>query len=82
MLRMSNTEKIGRANLLGVGVHVVNMTRVVSLVEDVLADEGKHYICATGVHGIMEAQKQMRAWKAILNSSFLNQFLMESQRFG
>jgi N-acetylglucosaminyldiphosphoundecaprenol N-acetyl-beta-D-mannosaminyltransferase len=64
-------ETIARANLLGVGIHAVDMTRVVSLVEDSLASDSKHYICATGVHGIMEAQKDA-SLKTILNNAYLN----------
>jgi N-acetylglucosaminyldiphosphoundecaprenol N-acetyl-beta-D-mannosaminyltransferase len=43
----------------------------VSLVESALACPGKNYICVTGVHGVMEAQKDA-SLKTILNSSFLN----------
>ena len=68
---MSPTENIPRANLLGVGVHAVNMTRAVSLVEEALACDGKHYICATAVHSVMDAQKDANL-KTILNSAFLN----------
>lgn len=59
------------ANVLGVGVHAVNISRVMSLVESALAGGGKYYICFTGVHGVMEAQRDA-GLKTILNSSFLN----------
>jgi len=68
---MPETGNIARANLLGVGLHAVDMHRVVTIVDDALAAGGKHYICATGVHGIMEAQKDA-SLKAILNRAYLN----------
>lgn len=58
-------------NVLGVGVHAVNISRAVSLIESALISDDKNYICVTGVHGIMEAQKDA-GLKAILNGSFLN----------
>ncbi len=64
------TAEVPRANILGVGVHAVNISRAVELLESALARGGKHYVCATGVHGIMEAQKDADL-RSILNSSFL-----------
>ncbi len=58
-------------NVLGVGVHAVNISRVTSLVESALARGGKYYVCFTGVHGVMEAQRD-GGLKTVLNSSFLN----------
>jgi len=68
---MCDTENIPRANLLGVGIHAVNMAQSVAWIEQALAREGKHYICATGIHGVMEAQKDA-ALKTILDGSYLN----------
>jgi N-acetylglucosaminyldiphosphoundecaprenol N-acetyl-beta-D-mannosaminyltransferase len=62
--------EIPRANILGVGVHAVNITRAVALIESALSRGGKHYVCATGVHGVMEAQKDCDL-RSILNASFL-----------
>jgi N-acetylglucosaminyldiphosphoundecaprenol N-acetyl-beta-D-mannosaminyltransferase len=45
------------ANILGVGVHAVDMTAAVGLIQDALAEGRKGYVCLTGVHGIMEAQR-------------------------
>jgi N-acetylglucosaminyldiphosphoundecaprenol N-acetyl-beta-D-mannosaminyltransferase len=67
---MSDTG-IPYANVLGVSVHAVNMSRAVSLVQGALDEGGKHYVCLTGVHGVMEAQNDA-GLKAILNRSFLN----------
>lgn len=68
---MTNTENIPRANLLGVGIHAVDMTRAVSLVEAALAGDDKHYICATALHSVMDAQKDP-SLKIIFNNAFLS----------
>jgi N-acetylglucosaminyldiphosphoundecaprenol N-acetyl-beta-D-mannosaminyltransferase len=62
--------QIRRANVLGVGVHAVNLSRALSLIESALSSGRKNYICVTGVHGVVEAQKDS-SLRAILNSSFL-----------
>jgi N-acetylglucosaminyldiphosphoundecaprenol N-acetyl-beta-D-mannosaminyltransferase len=46
-----------RANVLGVGVHAVDMTSAVETIANAVASGDKGYVCATGVHGIMEAQQ-------------------------
>src|ERR1039458_9714843 len=59
-----------RANVLGVGVSAINMAEALRLSERLLRERGKGYVCLTGVHGIMEAQRD-DALRAILNRSFL-----------
>jgi len=59
-----------RANLLGIGISAVNMPEALRLIHSVLAMGKKGYICVTGVHGIMEAQRDP-CFKRILNDSFL-----------
>ncbi len=56
--------------MLGVGVSAINMTEALHLSERLLQQRGKGYVCLTGVHGIMEAQRD-DALRAILNRSFL-----------
>jgi N-acetylglucosaminyldiphosphoundecaprenol N-acetyl-beta-D-mannosaminyltransferase len=46
-----------RANVLGVGVHAVNMAFAVRTIADAVAARSKGYVCATGIHGVMEAQR-------------------------
>jgi N-acetylglucosaminyldiphosphoundecaprenol N-acetyl-beta-D-mannosaminyltransferase len=46
-----------RANVLGVGVHAVDMASGVHTIANAVATRSKGYVCATGVHGIMEAQR-------------------------
>lgn len=61
----------GRANVLGVGVHALNMELALRAVADALARRQKGYVCVTGVHGVMEAQRDPQ-FRAILNRAFLN----------
>jgi N-acetylglucosaminyldiphosphoundecaprenol N-acetyl-beta-D-mannosaminyltransferase len=46
-----------RANVLGVGVHAIDIEDAVGLIQDALAEGRKGYVCLTGVHGVMEAQR-------------------------
>jgi len=62
--------EIPRANVLGVGVSAINMTEALSLFESWLGNGGKGYVCVTGVHGVMEAQKDP-GFRRILNESLL-----------
>jgi N-acetylglucosaminyldiphosphoundecaprenol N-acetyl-beta-D-mannosaminyltransferase len=59
-----------RANVLGVGIHAINPQSAVEIVRTELASGRKGYICVTGVHGVMEAQKDPQ-FLSILNSAFL-----------
>ncbi len=47
-----------RANVLGVGVHAVNMESAVGTIAAAVATRTKGYVCVTGVHGVMEAQRE------------------------
>lgn len=62
---------IPRCNVLGVGVHAVNIPLAVQAVADAVASNAKGYVCVTGVHGVMEAQKNAQM-RAILHAAFLN----------
>src|SRR5437868_3071272 len=46
-----------RVNVLGVGVHAVNMRSTISYLEAWIRDGVKGYACLAGVHGVMEAQR-------------------------
>jgi N-acetylglucosaminyldiphosphoundecaprenol N-acetyl-beta-D-mannosaminyltransferase len=59
-----------RANVLGVGVDAIDMPTAVSLIDSAVASCHKGYVCITGVHGIMEAQRNEHL-KTILNNSYL-----------
>ncbi|MFT7512329.1 MAG: N-acetylglucosaminyldiphosphoundecaprenol N-acetyl-beta-D-mannosaminyltransferase, partial [Candidatus Omnitrophota bacterium] len=44
-----------RINILGVGVHALNMPLSLKLIDEAIHAKRKGYITVTGVHGIMEA---------------------------
>lgn len=48
---------IPRANILGVGVSAINIAMTLRTIDDWIARRDPHYICITGVHGIMESQR-------------------------
>jgi N-acetylglucosaminyldiphosphoundecaprenol N-acetyl-beta-D-mannosaminyltransferase len=59
-----------RANVLGVGVHAIDMATAVRESERLVASGGKGYVCVTGVHGVMESRLAPHL-QAILNRAFL-----------
>lgn len=59
-----------RANVLGVGVHAIDLPRAVSIIESAVRQGRKGYVCVTSVHGVMEAQRD-RAFRDILNDAML-----------
>ena len=59
-----------RANVLGVGVHAIDIGRAADRIERALTSGKRGYVCVTGVHGVMEAQNDPE-FKAILNHSLL-----------
>jgi N-acetylglucosaminyldiphosphoundecaprenol N-acetyl-beta-D-mannosaminyltransferase len=60
-----------RCNVLGIGVHAVNIPSALQAVADAVREGRKGYVCVTGVHGVMEAQKNTEM-RSILNAAFLN----------
>ncbi|MGH3950903.1 MAG: WecB/TagA/CpsF family glycosyltransferase [Pseudonocardiaceae bacterium] len=46
-----------RVDVLGVGVSVTSMRDTVDTVEDWIERGKQHYVCVTGVHGVMECQQ-------------------------
>lgn len=62
--------KVHRANVLGVGVHAVNLQIAAHIIELAIEDDLKGYVCVTGVHGVMEAQRNRR-FKDILDRAML-----------
>lgn len=62
--------EIPRVNILGVGVHSIDMRQALEWIRRAIEDEQKGYVCVTGVHGIMEAQKNPEL-RSILNRSLL-----------
>ena len=60
----------GRANVLGVGVHAIDLPGAVSVIENAVREGVKGYVCATSVHGVMEAQRDPE-FRDILNHALL-----------
>jgi N-acetylglucosaminyldiphosphoundecaprenol N-acetyl-beta-D-mannosaminyltransferase len=59
-----------RANVLGVGVHATTMEEAVRLSDCLLQSRMQSYVCLTGVHGVMEAQRDSQL-RRILNEAVL-----------
>jgi len=59
-----------RANVLGVGVHAIDLPSAVSVIESAVRDGTKGYLCVTSVHGVMEAQRDPD-FRDILNHALL-----------
>jgi N-acetylglucosaminyldiphosphoundecaprenol N-acetyl-beta-D-mannosaminyltransferase len=58
-------------DVLGVKVSAVNMDEALNLSEVRISTRQPGYVCVTGVHGVMEAQKDAR-FRDILNSAFMS----------
>lgn len=48
---------IPRENVLGVGISAINMHVVLEVIDGWIHSREIHYICVTGVHGVMESQR-------------------------
>jgi N-acetylglucosaminyldiphosphoundecaprenol N-acetyl-beta-D-mannosaminyltransferase len=46
-----------RVDVLGVGVSAINMAQALDTIERWIADGTHRYVCVTGVHGVMESQR-------------------------
>ena len=49
--------QIERVDVLGVHVSAINMPLALETIDDWIARRERHYVCVTGVHGIMESQQ-------------------------
>lgn len=63
-------DTLPRANVLGVGIHAIDMEEAIRQSDLLIQGRGKGYVCVTGVHGIMEAQSDP-ALRDILNRAYL-----------
>ena len=69
-MRPFNDARAPLANVLGVGVSAINMAEALRLSDRLLQQRRKGYICVTGVHGVMESQRDSLL-RDILNRSLL-----------
>jgi N-acetylglucosaminyldiphosphoundecaprenol N-acetyl-beta-D-mannosaminyltransferase len=60
-----------RVNVLGVGMHTVDIDTAVAHIDQRISVREQGYVCATGVHGIIESQNDAKL-RDILNNAFLN----------
>lgn len=69
---MNTKSTLPRVNVLGVGIHAVNMSSALREANDALMSPGTvGYVTVTGVHGVMESQDDP-SLLAIHNQSFLS----------
>jgi N-acetylglucosaminyldiphosphoundecaprenol N-acetyl-beta-D-mannosaminyltransferase len=59
-----------RINVLGVGIHSVNLDSAVALMESAVLSKQQGYVCVTNVHAVIEAQDSPH-YKDVLNQSFM-----------
>lgn len=59
-----------RVNVLGVGIHAVNLDSAAALIESAIVSGRRGYVCVTNVHVVMEAQTSDHL-KKVLNNSLL-----------
>jgi N-acetylglucosaminyldiphosphoundecaprenol N-acetyl-beta-D-mannosaminyltransferase len=59
-----------RANVLGVGIHAVNLALAADMIDSATSADQKGYVCVTGVHGVMEAQRSPQ-FKKVLDRAML-----------
>ena len=59
-----------RVNILGVKVSAITIRDAITAIEEQIRDRAPFYICVTGVHGVMECQRDSRL-RAIHNASGL-----------
>jgi len=57
-----------RANVLGVGVSAIAMEDALARIDHWIATRAPHYVCITGVHGVMESRRDPRL-RAIHNAA-------------
>src|SRR5260370_27932682 len=52
--------KLPAANILGVGVSAINMDTTLHTIDGWISRRESHYVCVTGVHGVMESWRDER----------------------
>jgi N-acetylglucosaminyldiphosphoundecaprenol N-acetyl-beta-D-mannosaminyltransferase len=64
-------EPIAAATVLGIDVDAIDMTRAIDCMRTLLLSQGTTYVCAAGVHGIMEAQRSPSLAAAYSNAALI-----------
>ena len=66
----TEADLLPRTNVLGVQVLAIDLDTAVARCEQLLAGDGKGYVCVTGVHGVMESRSDAEL-RTVLNRAFL-----------
>jgi N-acetylglucosaminyldiphosphoundecaprenol N-acetyl-beta-D-mannosaminyltransferase len=66
----SSRRSVPRVDILGVGVSAINMDDALEVIDGWITAGVRHYVCITGVHGVMESQRD-EALRRIHNSAGL-----------
>jgi len=53
-------QPIDRSDILGVGVSAINMQMALDTIDGWISRREPHYVCVTGVHGVMESYRDWR----------------------
>jgi exopolysaccharide biosynthesis WecB/TagA/CpsF family protein len=59
------------ANVLGVAVEALNLEGAIARVSSALQSDGKGYVCAVGVHGILEARRDAEVARALAEAAIV-----------
>jgi N-acetylglucosaminyldiphosphoundecaprenol N-acetyl-beta-D-mannosaminyltransferase len=59
-----------RVNVLGVGISAIDLSQAIATIEGWVQRGESHYVCVTGVHGVMESQRD-EALRGIHNAAGL-----------
>ncbi len=54
---MESSQSPARCDVLGVGISAINIPLAMETIDQWIAAGEKHYVCVTGVHGVMESQR-------------------------
>lgn len=57
MLESDRIRTVPRVDVLGVGVSAINMDIAIDVIDRWITSGTRHYVCITGVHGVMESQR-------------------------
>ena len=57
MPRTDLAASIPRVDVLGVGVSAINMHTALEVIDRWIIDGSQQYVCVSGVHGVMESQR-------------------------
>ena len=63
-----------RVNILGVSLSAINIETALRTVRTAIETQRRGYVCVTGVHGIMESQRDIHFGR-LLNASLLTKRL-------